>query len=399
MSYEFKLPDIGEGITEGEIIKWHVKEGDEVKEDQPLLEIMTDKVNAVIPSPVKGKVTKILAKEGEKVRVGQTLLLIEGVETAVSQPAETTQPIQAPQKEEKVVEQEAQRVLASPAVRKLARELGVDLSKIKGSGPAGRITESDVRAYAETLKSVQPQETKLIQKEALEERVPVRGIRRSVAEKMVKSAYTAPHVTHFDEIDATTLVKLREFFKNAAELKGLRLTYLPFIIKAVCAALKEFPYLNASFDQERNEIVLKKYYNIGIATAVEGGLVVPVVKDADKKNLFEIASEITRLTEAARQNKLTLSDVQGGTFSITNIGSIGGLFATPIINYPEVAILGVYKIYKKVVYTEGKIEPRDYMNVSLTFDHRVLDGAVAASFTNRLKQILEDEKLLLSLLF
>jgi pyruvate/2-oxoglutarate dehydrogenase complex dihydrolipoamide acyltransferase (E2) component len=430
VSYEFKLPDIGEGVAEGEIIKWHVKEGETVKEEQPLVEVMTDKVNAVIPSPVSGRVTALLAKEGDKVKVGQTVLIIQ---TGSDQPV-----IKAPVQKnaEAIVEKETtkmtaepaqltpRRVLATPAVRKLARELGVDIEDVKGSGPSGRVTEADVRSYAKSLgplgsraesseklteQGTEPSQykeeassvTAKIQRnlDALEERVPLRGLRRSVAEKMTKSAYTIPHVSHFDEVDVTELVKLRELFKTAAESKGIKLTYLPFIIKALCMVLKEYPYLNASLDEQKQEIVLKKYYNIGVATAVENGLIVPVIHDADKRNLFELAAEINRLSENARQNRLALSDVQGGTFSVTSIGSIGGTYATPIINYPEAAILGLYKITKKPVFdTEGVIEARDVMNVSLTFDHRILDGAVAASFVNRLKKLLEDPRQLVSYL-
>jgi Pyruvate/2-oxoglutarate dehydrogenase complex, dihydrolipoamide acyltransferase (E2) component, and related enzymes len=416
MSYEFKLPDIGEGISEGEIVKWHVKEGDLVKEEQPLIEVMTDKVTVTIPSPVSGRVSEILAHEGEKVRVGQVLLRVatEGdqVTTVTSRMEETTPQAQPSQTQEEAQrsqpEVEQRRVLATPAVRKLARDLGVDISKVVGTGPSGRVTELDVRNYAEQVKKQAPPQGPAVLVEhaqpkplseakpyplagTLEERVPLRGLRRTIAERMVKSMYTIPHVTHFDEVDATTLTKLREILKPAADKKGVKLTYLPFIVKALCVALKEFPYLNASLDDENHEIVLKKYYNIGIATAVPEGLVVPVVRDADKKSLFEVAKEISRLSEAARQNKLTLEDVRGGTFSVTNIGSIGGISATPIINYPEVGILGVYRITKKpVVVGDESIVVREILPITLTFDHRVIDGAVAASFVGRLKQILEN---------
>jgi pyruvate dehydrogenase E2 component (dihydrolipoamide acetyltransferase) len=416
MSYEFKLPDIGEGVSEGEIVKWHVKQGDFVKEEQPLVEIMTDKVTVTIPSPVSGTVSEITAREGEKVKVGQVLLRVttDGQQAKEAQPAEPTKPTPSPGVQEYQdtgqVEAEAtqKRVLATPAVRKLARDLGVDLSKVVGTGPGGRVTEQDVRSYVDQARSAAaPSAAVLVEKaqqpapptesksyalaETLEERVPLRGLRRSISEKMVKSMYTIPHVTHFDEVDATTLSRLREMLKPAAEKKGVKLTFLPFIVKALCVALKEFPYLNASLDDERHEIVLKKYYNIGIATAVSEGLVVPVVHDADKKTVFEVAEEIARLTEAARNNKLTLEDVRGGTFSVTNIGSIGGVFATPIINYPEVGILGVYRITKKpVVVGDTSIVVREVLPITLTFDHRVIDGAVAASFVGRLKQILEN---------
>lgn len=408
MSYEFKLPDIGEGVTEGEIVKLHVKEGDEVREAQPLVDVMTDKVTVTIPSPVAGRVSQVVAREGERVRVGQVLLRIT-TQQAATQPAATPVSGGAASGPQSVAQQTQPaaegRVLAAPAVRRLARELGVDLSRVRGTGPGGRITEQDVRQYAEAAKSAavevvrppalspapQPPSGVGPIAEALEERVPLRGLRRSIAEKMAKSAYTAPHVTHFDEVDATTLTRLREMLKPAAEKKGIKLTYLAFIVKAVCVALKEYPYLNASLDDEKKEIVLKKYYNIGIATAVPEGLVVPVIHDADKKSVFEVAGEIARLSEAARQNRLTLEDVRGGTFSITNIGSIGGIYATPIINHPEVAILGVYRLAKKpVVAGDGSIVVREVLPITLTFDHRVIDGAVAASFVERLKRVLEN---------
>ncbi|MEM0121600.1 MAG: dihydrolipoamide acetyltransferase family protein [Thermoprotei archaeon] len=411
MSYEFKLPDIGEGISEGEIVKWHVKEGEMVREEQPLVEVMTDKVTVTIPSPVSGRVSEILAREGEKVKVGQVLvrLATDGGHPTQAAPS-VAQPIpesvsSQPQAQAPQAEGGQRRILAPPAVRKLARDLGVDISKVVGTGEGGRITELDVRNYANQIKmqaapqggaAIEAVQPKLPSEakpypfaDRLEERVPLRGLRRTIADRMVKSMYTIPHVTHFDEVDATTLSRLRELLKPAAEKKGIKLTYLPFIVKALCVALKEYPYINASLDDEKHEIVLKKYYNIGIATAVPEGLVVPVVHDADKKNLFEVAEEIARLSEAARQNKLTLEDVRGSTFSVTNIGSIGGVSATPIINYPEVGILGVYRMVKKPVVVGESIVVREILPITLTFDHRVLDGAVAASFVGRLKQILE----------
>jgi pyruvate dehydrogenase E2 component (dihydrolipoamide acetyltransferase) len=426
--YEFKIPDIGEGVTDGEIVKWLVKPGDMVSEDQPLLEIMTDKVNAVIPSPVAGKVDQIMGKEGEKVKVGQVVLTIataaSGTKSSVGIPPQNTRPVDdggRPQAERTEAQSGQQggvlgaRVLAPPSVRKLARELGVDLNSVAGSGPGGRITESDVRNYSNTSSagtpaaavsppanespvkgSAQPSQTA---SEVTEERIPLRGLRRSVAEKMVKSAFTAPHVTHFDEADVTELVKLRELFRPLAETKGVKLTFIPFIIKMLSVALKEYPYLNATLEDSSQEIILHKYYNIGIATSVEGGLVVPVVKHADQKTIFEIASEVARLSDQARSGKLTLSDVQGGTFTVTSIGNIGGVFATPIINHPEVAILGIYKIAKRPVYSSGgQLEARDILNFSVTFDHRVLDGAVAATFAQRFKQLLADPQQLVAYL-
>lgn len=397
MVYEFKLPDIGEGVSEGEILKWMVKEGDRVKEDQALVEVMTDKVNVQIPSPRTGTVTKILVKEGEVAKVGQTILVLsEEGEPSLQQAAVPTQAtVQAPQAQTAVQQVPQGSVIATPATRKLARELGVDITTVKGSGPQGRVTEEDVRRAALPAHgqqaAVRPAEQGL-----REEVVPLRGVRKTIAERMSRSKRTAAHVTHVDEVDMTELVLLRDAFKGSAEKRGVRLTYLPFIIKALVPALKEFPYVNSSLDEQNGTIVLKKYYNIGIAADTEQGLVVPVVKDADRKDIFELAGEIERLAEKARAGQLSLDEVHGSTFTITNVGSIGGLFATPIINLPEVAILGVHKITKRPVVRDGRIEVRDMMYLSLSFDHRVIDGAYAARFTTRLIEILQDTKKLLA---
>ena len=290
-------------------------------------------------------------------------------------------------------------MLATPATRKLAREMGVDITKVRGSGSMGRITEEDVRKAAGQAGSPQSSATRP-RSHPPEGRTrrgcPSGGLRKIVAERMTKSIHTTAQVTHVDEADMTELVLLREAFKGSAEKRGVKLTFLPLMIKAVIPALKEFPYVNASLDEEAGEIVLKKSYNIGIATDTENGLVVPVVKDADKKDVFEIAAEIQQLAAKARSGQLTLDDVHGSTFTITNQGSVGGLFATPIINYPEAAILGTHKISKRPVVREGKIEVRDVMYLSLSFDHRILDGAYAARFVNRVIGVIQDPKLLLA---
>lgn len=397
MVYEFKLPDIGEGVSEGEILKWMVKEGDKVKEDQPLVEIMTDKVNVQIPSPRNGIVSRILVKEGEVAKVGQTILIIEEEGEKQMQKEEAKQVEKEVQKRD--VQQEpvrqaeiVQNVLATPSTRRLARELGVDITKVKGTGPAGRITDEDVRKAAEQLKT----EQKVVAAPSLEERLPLHGIRKLIAERMILSKQISAHVTHVDEVDMTNVVMLREALKGSAEKRGVRLTYLPIIIKALVPALKEFPYLNASLDMKQGEIILKKYYNIGIATDTEQGLIVPVVKDVDKKDVFKIAEEIENLAEKARSGRLGLEEVKGSTFTITNIGTIGGLFATPIINQPEVAILGINKIAKRPVVRENQVVIRDVMYISLTFDHRIVDGAYAARFVSRLIDILQDSKQLMA---
>ena len=401
---EFKLPDLGEGITEGEVLKWIVKEGEQIKEDQPMVEVMTDKVNVQIPSPRSGRVSKILVKEGDVAKVGQTIMVIDdgngGQPAPAQSPATAPRAPPAPQQTATQVAQPPQGVLATPATRRLARELNVDMASVRGSGPQGRVTDDDVRrsasvkgAAAVTVQAAPPRAQTGGTKEEV---VPLRGLRRTISERMAKSLHSTAQVTHVDEADMTELVLLREAFKGSAEKRGVRLTYLPFIIKALVPALKEFPYVNSTLDEAGGNIVLKKYYNVGIATDTEQGLVVPVVKDVDAKDIFELAGEIEKLSTRARNGQLTLEEVRGSTFTITNVGSIGGLFATPIINIPEVAILGLHKIAKRPVVRDGKIEVRDTTYLSLSFDHRVFDGAYAARFTARVIEIIQDTKKLLS---
>jgi pyruvate dehydrogenase E2 component (dihydrolipoamide acetyltransferase) len=409
---EFRLPDIGEGVAEGEILKWMVREGDKVKEDQPLVEVMTDKVNVQIPSPRSGTVSKILAKEGESVKVGQTIMIIteEGEQVTstpeseyVEEPAKQVsqpQPRQSAQQPEQVQPGggASTMVLATPVTRRVARELGVDLTQVSGTGPHGRVTEEDVRKAAEVrIPTVGVRPTPTAAKAGPnEEVIPLRGVRKLIAERMIKSQSTAAHVTHVDEAEMTEVVLLREAFKASAEKRGVRLTFLPFIIKAVIPALKEYPFVNSSVDEQGVSIILKKYYNIGIATDTEQGLTVPVLKDADRKDVFELGGEIEKLADRARAGQLVLEEVRGSTFTITNVGAIGGLFATPIINPPEVAILGTHKVQKRPVVRDGKIDIRDMMNLSLTFDHRVIDGAYAARFLTKIIDTIQDPKKLLS---
>jgi pyruvate dehydrogenase E2 component (dihydrolipoamide acetyltransferase) len=418
MPFEFKLPDIGEGVHEGEIVKWLVKEGDTVKEDQPLVEVMTDKATVEIPSPKAGTILQLFGKEGEIVKVGSVLVTIgvageaaPAAKTSASaaQPAAATATAAASKATatppaSSTSTAPAARVLATPATRKLARELGVDISLVPGSGPGGRVTDEDVKKFAAGASVKAPAAptpppsvgpvARPISADRREERIPLRGIRKRIAEHMHQSKSTAAHFTYVDEVDMTELVQWREQMKPLAESKGLKLTYLPFMVKACVAALKEMPTLNASLDESQGEIVLKKYYNIGIAAATQDGLIVPVVKDADRKSLLEIANEMDRLAAAAREGKIQLSDITGSTFTITSLGALGGLFATPIINYPEVAILGVHQIKKRPVVREGQIVVRDVMLVSLSFDHRVVDGDVGARFCKKVIGYLENPKLL-----
>ena len=293
------------------------------------------------------------------------------------------------------------RVLAVPSTRRLARELGVDISKVKGTGPGGRITDEDVRKVTEAPQAPETRQPETAPVEvapeikALEERIPIKGIRKTIGERMVLSLFTAPHVVSMDEADVTELVKLREKEKKLAEEKGIKLTYLAFIVKAVTVALKQHPYLNASLDPKKNEIVLKRYYNIGIAVDTPEGLMVPVIKDADRKSIMELARVSEKLADEARTRKIKLPDLKGNTFTITNIGSIGGIFSTPIINPPDVAILGIHRIRDMPVVIDGEIKIRKILPIVLSFDHRVLDGAQAARFMNTLIEHLKDPDLLL----
>lgn len=424
---DFRLPDLGEGIAEGEVIKWLVKEGDIVEEHQPILEVETDKALVQVPSPEAGKIVSINARAGEKVHVGDVLCVI-GDETASVKPQKktelpkkettTTTPKkkgsvsvigeleEAPDEEETKVQvkpqttkQSSSNVQALPSVRKLADEMGVSLENVKGSGPNGRVTEDDVRqASGQAQKSAsQPKSgpTVAFEKFGRVLRIPLKGIRKTIAENMNKSLQNAAHVTHTDWVDITNLAALKDKEKAAAEDKGVKLTFLPFIVKAVVLALKEFPYLNSSLDDASGEIVIKQYYNIGIAVDTPNGLMVPVIKSPNEKTLIEIGREIYRVAEMARTREIQLKDLQGGTFTITNIGSIGGIFATPIINYPECAILGLGRAFDMAVPVDGDIKIRKMLPVSLSFDHRIVDGAMAAKFANEIKRRLEDPDALL----
>jgi pyruvate dehydrogenase E2 component (dihydrolipoamide acetyltransferase) len=403
---KIKLPDIGEGIAEGEIVRWLVKEGDEVKQFQSLVEVLTDKATVEIPSPYSGRVKKLLARVGERIRVGSPIaeIEIEGGEAPAGEKVEEAVKVeekpQAAAQAIEVGEKARQTIRAPPSVRRLAQELGVDLSLVKGTGPGGIITKEDVmRFYEENIKR-QKQEARVAVQETVGarpvERIPLRGIKRRMAERMIEAKARIPHVYLAEEVDATELVRLRENLKQIAESKGVKLTFLPLVIKAVVKALKEYPLLNSTLDYEKGEIIVKKYYNIGIAVDTEQGLVVPNIKDADKKGLFQIAREIEELASKAREGKVGLEDIRDGTFTITNIGSIGSTIGFPIINYPESAILGIHRIVRRPGYYEDRLEPRYYMNISLSFDHRFIEGGYAARFLASLKRYLENPLLFLA---
>ncbi len=338
MTLEFKLPDVGEGIAEGELVQWLVQEGETVSEDQPLVEVMTDKATVEIPSPRSGTILKIMAQEGDMVPVGAVMVVIGEEGEALESKAQKKQgptALESPERGEartpSTQTRKATKVLATPATRKLASELGVILSQVEGTGAKGKITKADVKRHAEA----QEKPSTTVSTPELEERVPFRGIRRLVAERMVASTSTIPHFTYVDEVDMTEIVLIRKKAKPRAEEQGVKLTYLPFILKALVAALRDFPLMNATLDEEQEEIIVKHYYHIGIATDTDDGLVVPVIRDVDQKSLFALAKELGELSDKARKGKLALPDLQGGTFTITSTGNIGGLFATPIINLPD----------------------------------------------------------------
>ena len=394
MAKEFRFPDVGEGITEGEVVRWLVKEGDVVKADETLAEIETDKAVVEMPSPYAGTVLKLHFKEKDIIKVGQVLVTIgeKGEAVPEPQPAPAGMPAARPAAPVQATPPlGTAEILATPKVRALAKELGIDIGTVLGTGPAGRITEDDVQAA-----KMKPAEKKPAVKIKAKfdifgplERIPLRGVRRATAKKMRESLDKAAHVTHCDEADARALVALREKMNPKAEAAGIKLTYLPFIVKALIEALKLHPTLNATLDDEEEEIVVKKYYNIGIAVDVPDGLIVPVVKMADQKSVLDIAAEIQSLAKAARERTLDLADLKGGTFSITNVGVIGGDFATPIINYPEAAILATMKIADRARVENGSVVVKKTLPLCLSFDHRIIDGAEAARFTRDLVRFLE----------
>ncbi len=405
MAKEFRFPDLGEGVTEGEIKKWLVKVGDEVKKDQSLAEVETDKAVVEMPSPYSGKVIKLSHLEGGIVKVGEVLAVIgeEGETVTAAEPPSSTSVVgELPETDTEVITARPSvkpTVQATPAVRKLAKDLEVDLATVKGTGPEGRVTEEDVRQASgapAAPKAPGPQMKAKFDLYGWVDRIPLRGVRRTTAKHMMEAQANAALVTTMEVVDVTELVALRERInRHAQEAKGIKLTYLPFIMKAVIACLKKHPYMNSAMDEEAEEIVIKKYYNLGIAVATEDGLLVPVVKAADQKDLFTLAKEVKELAEASASRKVDLADLKGGTFSITNYGVFGSTYATPIPNYPEAAILGVGRIQDAPMVVDGAVAPRKVLHLALTFDHRIMDGAQAATFLTDLRQMLESPELLL----
>jgi pyruvate dehydrogenase E2 component (dihydrolipoamide acetyltransferase) len=436
VAFEFRLPDIGEGIHEGEIVKWFVKPGDEVNEDDVLCEVQNDKAVVEIPSPVKGKVIDVLVEEGTVAIVGDTLITFDapGYEDLVFKghddekkpekeevkqeaPAASTETVAETATEEV---DESKRVIAMPSVRKYAREKGVEIRLVSGTGKNGRVSKDDINTFlsggtkpAVTAEEVSTpaQETTAIKEEKAaapapakqpipageypETREKMSGIRKAIAKAMVNSKHTAPHVTLMDEVDVTELVANRKKFKEVAASKGIKLTYLPYVVKALTSALREFPALNTSLDDATDEIVHKHYYNIGIAADTEKGLLVPVVKDTDRKSIFSISNEINELAVKARDGKLAPAEMKGASCTISNIGSAGGQWFTPVINHPEVAILGIGRIAEKPVVKNGEIVVAPVLALSLSFDHRMIDGATAQNALNHIKRLLNDPQLLI----
>jgi len=402
MTLEFRLPDIGEGIAEGEVVKWLVKEGDVLQEDQPMVEIMTDKATVEIPAPRPCRVAKLMFAEGQICPVGKVLIVLEVADAgaqAASAPAASASASAAPAATPAAAERgngagaRDAAVLATPATRKLARDTNVDIRQVVGTGPAGRVTSDDVRAHAGSPPAA-PAPAAAADASG-DTRIPFRGVRRKIAENLVHSKHTAAHYTYVEEIDCTDLVALRERANAALAAKAsqttnvVKLSFLPFIVKATAQALIKFPQLNSTLDDAAGEIIQRAHRHIGLATATEAGLIVPVVRDADRLSIVELAREIERLAALTRAGKASREELSGSTFTITSLGALGGLMATPIINHPEVAILGVHKIARRPAVRGDSIVIRDLMNLSISVDHRVVDGYDAARFVAEIKATLE----------
>lgn len=377
---DFRLPDLGEGVAEAEIDRWHVKEGDTIAEDQALVDVITDKASAEIPSPYAGVVSRIHYESGDMAPVGAVLVSIDATPDQAlapqsqSAPSEIIEPEPSPRPESDDAE-----VRATPSVRRLARSLGVELRGLSGSGPGGRVLRADIEALAGP-----PTEPS----KAGEHREPLRGVRRAVATRMSEAHRVVPPVTHVEECDVTQLEAVRKRF-NESSAGAAKLTYLPFIVQAVVHALEQYPALNASLDEDASEIVFHNRYDIGIAVDTPDGLVVPVIRSADRKSLAEMARDIERLASQARAGDLQRDELQGSTFTVTSPGAFGGLMATPIVFHPQAAILGVHKATDRPVVRDDQIVIRTMMNLSITFDHRILDGMTAAKFVLRVIELLE----------
>jgi pyruvate dehydrogenase E2 component (dihydrolipoamide acetyltransferase) len=430
VNFQFKLPDIGEGIAESQITKWFVKVGETIKEDESLIEVQNDKMVIELPCPVSGKVTNILVEEGTIARVGEVIIEIEieGNEknTSSNEQSRENNPVLIEKEKPSVAAiQNANpddRLIAIPSVRRYAREKGIDLLSVPPTGKNNRVTKQDIDLFISSSSTVDTKHHETVQEviqeckpipetdskstavapisalQGMEIREKMSMTRKAIAKAMVKSKSTAPHVTVFDRVDVSKLIDHRSKFKVRAAENGIKLTYMPYIVKALVAVLRKFPDLNTSIDEKTDEIVYRKYFNIGIATATEHGLFVPNIKDANMKSILTIAEEITECTDKAKNGKLLAQDMRNGSTTITNVGSIatGGVWSTPIINYPEVSILGIGKFeYEAIVNKEMQVVVAPMMKISFSFDHRVIDGATAQEAINYFKELIADPELLL----
>ena len=418
--YDFKLPDIGEGVVEGEVVTWHVSVGDSVSEDDPIVDVMTDKATVTIPSPTDGTVLSLNGEVGDMIAVGSVLIEFDTDGTALEGPSDAEEPEvveeerpevekKSPAKIERKVEvkepeiskpiersapeipvSSSKTVLASPAVRRRARESGIDLSSLNGSGPAGRIRHADIDAFVAGGGAVMgaPPVAYSTKRSGISE-VKIVGLRRKISEQMVKSAFSIPHFSYFEEVDVTELEALRQALNASRGEDQPKLTYLPFIMLALAKIMPEHPECNGHFYDEEGVVHRHEAVNLGIATQTDRGLYVPVVKNVEAMDVWQAASDLIRVSGAARTGTASLDDLTGSTFTITSLGREGGLGATPIINHPEMAILGVHKAREMPVVRSGNIVVRRIMNLSSSFDHRVIDGADGASLVQHLKRMLE----------
>jgi pyruvate dehydrogenase E2 component (dihydrolipoamide acetyltransferase)/2-oxoisovalerate dehydrogenase E2 component (dihydrolipoyl transacylase) len=414
MTMDFRLPELGEGVYEAELVNWLIKPGDAVRRGQPLMEVMTDKATMEVPSPFAGTAATLISQPGQRIKVGDVVLTYkaagEAAETAPAKAAEkavkaaaasparsapSTAPIITANGPNGLTSRPGLPAKASPSVRYLARKLGLDLARIRGTGPDGRILIEDLsKAIPAAGKSIAVEPAADYGKPGT--RIKLIGVRRKIAEHMVEAKRTIPHYAYVDECDVTELVSLRMQLKDRFERVGTKLTYLAFIVKATANALRQVPIVNSSLDEEAGEIALHDGCHIGIAVATANGLIVPVIRDADQKDLVQIAREIDRLSRDARAGKTKLEDLRGGTFTVTSIGNVGGLISTPVINHPEAAIVGVGKIIKRPVYdAAGNIRPAQLLYLSFSFDHRILDGAIGAAFGNAIIEQLQSPAALL----
>jgi len=437
MKFEFQFPDIGEGIHEGVITKWLVDVGDMIKEGESIAEVETDKVTTEIPSPKTGKIIELRANNGDTIHVGDVFVVIDtegnaedvssvekkdtlsekkeiveeenaGVVGEVIASSEVIAPSHE-NKENNEDKREVKKALATPVARKLAKDLGVDINQVVGSGPNGRVMKEDIIKASEKLQvekqdiaidehvktAPKAKEEKLLIEDEKIERIPLTKIRKTIAEKMTQSRFTIPHTTAMDELDVTELYEFRKRYKDSLREEEINLTFMPFIIKATIAVLKKMPEFNSTLDEENDELILKKFYHIGIATDTERGLMVPVIRDADRLSIIELAKIVDEISSKAKNNQIELKDLKGSSFTITNYGSIGGYYGIPIINYPESAILGVGRIVQKPIIKNDEIVKAWVLPLSLSYDHRIIDGASGARFLNMMKEILENPEMLL----